>query len=51
MFVFSLARRWVHVNDQGFDTHLSQGHGGGNTDGSGTGYYYIITQVYDSLTG
>ena len=46
MFVFSLARRGVHVNDQGLDPHLSQGHGGGNADGAGTNYYYIFVQVY-----
>jgi hypothetical protein len=46
MFVFSLTRRRVHVNDQGFDPHLSQRHGGGNTDGSGTSNNYTCVQVY-----
>jgi hypothetical protein len=32
MLVFTLARRRVHIDDQGFDTKFTQGHGGWDTN-------------------
>jgi hypothetical protein len=48
MFVFSLTGRRMHIDDQRFKAELSQRHGGGDTNRSGSGDDDVISQIYIS---